>query len=43
MRADGSYVGRASPEIDVFEAIVDDNVGMVLDYNFYARDPIDAH
>ena len=34
VRADGSYVGRASPEIDVFEAIVDDNVGMVRDHNF---------
>lgn len=29
VRADGTYVGRASPEIDVFEAIVEDNVGMV--------------
>jgi len=29
MRADGSYVGRAAPEIDVLEAIVTDGVGMV--------------
>ncbi|KAG5642292.1 hypothetical protein DXG03_003036 [Asterophora parasitica] len=29
VRADGSYVGRASPEIDIFEAIVADGVGQV--------------
>ncbi|KAF5375370.1 hypothetical protein D9615_007927 [Tricholomella constricta] len=29
VRADGSYVGRAAPEIDIFEAIVSDGVGMV--------------
>ncbi|KAJ2924084.1 hypothetical protein H1R20_g13016, partial [Candolleomyces eurysporus] len=28
MRADGSYVGRAAPEIDVFEALVENGVGM---------------
>ncbi|KAF9481165.1 glycoside hydrolase family 16 protein [Pholiota conissans] len=27
VRSDGSYVGRAAPEIDVFEAIVNDGVG----------------
>jgi len=29
MRKDGSYVGRAAPEIDVMEAIVTDGVGYV--------------
>jgi hypothetical protein len=29
MHADGTYVGRAAPEIDVIEAIVTDGVGMV--------------
>ncbi|KAF8153938.1 beta-glucan synthesis-associated [Crassisporium funariophilum] len=29
MRADGTYVGRAAPEIDVFEAIVDGDGGKV--------------
>lgn len=29
MRADGSYVGRSAPEIDIFEAIVDNGVGQV--------------
>lgn len=29
MRADGSYVGRSAPEIDIFEAIVDAGVGKV--------------
>lgn len=29
MHTDGSYVGRAAPEIDVIEAIVTDGVGMV--------------
>lgn len=29
VRSDGSYVGRAAPEIDVFEAIVDSGVGKV--------------
>ncbi|TFK28002.1 concanavalin A-like lectin/glucanase [Coprinopsis marcescibilis] len=29
IRPDGSYVGRAAPEIDVLEALVDGNVGMV--------------
>ncbi|RDB17777.1 Beta-glucan synthesis-associated protein KRE6 [Hypsizygus marmoreus] len=29
VRSDGSYVGRAAPEIDVFEAIVDHGVGKV--------------
>ncbi|KAG6816829.1 hypothetical protein H0H87_002478 [Tephrocybe sp. NHM501043] len=29
VRSDGSYVGRAAPEIDIFEAIVTDKVGMV--------------
>lgn len=29
MRADGSYVGRSAPEIDIFEAIVDSGVGQV--------------
>ena len=29
MRKDGSYVGRAAPEIDVLEAIVTDGVGYV--------------
>jgi hypothetical protein len=31
MRSNGSYVGRAAPEIDIFEAIVDDGVGKVKD------------
>ena len=29
MRSDGSYVGRSAPEIDIFEAIVDNGVGQV--------------
>lgn len=29
MRANGSYVGRAAPEIDIFEATVDNGVGKV--------------
>ena len=29
MRANGSYVGRAAPEIDVFEATIDGAVGKV--------------
>lgn len=29
MRANGSYVGRAAPEIDLFEAIVTDEIGYV--------------
>lgn len=29
MRSDGSYVGRSAPEIDVFEALVDDEGGKV--------------
>ena len=29
MRPDGTYVGRAAPEIDVFEALVDDEGGKV--------------
>ena len=32
MRADGSYVGRAAPEIDVFEALIEDGVGMVCSF-----------
>jgi len=30
MRKDGSYVGRAAPEIDVFEALVDAEGGKVF-------------
>jgi hypothetical protein len=30
MRKDGSYVGRAAPEIDVFEALVDADGGKVF-------------
>jgi len=30
MRKDGSYIGRAAPEIDVFEALVDADGGKVL-------------
>jgi hypothetical protein len=30
MRKDGSYVGRAAPEIDLFEALVDPDGGKVL-------------
>lgn len=29
MRANGSYVGRSAPEIDVIEATVDNGVGKV--------------
>jgi hypothetical protein len=29
MRSDGSYVGRAAPEIDLFEALVDADGGKV--------------
>ncbi|TFK27265.1 beta-glucan synthesis-associated [Coprinopsis marcescibilis] len=29
IRSDGTYVGRAAPEIDAFEALVEDGVGMV--------------
>ncbi len=29
MRSDGSYVGRSAPEIDIFEALVDDDGGKV--------------
>jgi len=29
MRPDGSYVGRAAPEIDVLEATVTDGIGYV--------------
>lgn len=29
MRSDGSYVGRAAPEIDVLEATVTDGIGYV--------------
>lgn len=29
MRADGTYVGRAAPEIDIFEATVHDGIGQV--------------
>ncbi|KAF8648209.1 hypothetical protein AX16_006348 [Volvariella volvacea WC 439] len=29
MRPDGSYVGRAAPEIDIFEATIEDDVGKV--------------
>jgi len=29
IRADGSYVGRSAPEIDVFEALVDPDGGKV--------------
>lgn len=29
MRSDGSYVGRSAPEIDIFEATVDDEGGKV--------------
>lgn len=29
MHSDGSYVGRAAPEIDVFEAQISDNSGQV--------------
>ena len=35
MRANGSYVGRGAPEIDVFEALVDGVGGKVL--NSFAR------
>lgn len=34
MRADGSYVGRAAPEIDIYEAIVDGDTGKVGDLHF---------
>ena len=29
MKPDGSYVGRSAPEIDVFEALVDNGAGQV--------------
>jgi len=29
MRADGSYVGRSAPEIDIFEALIGDDGGEV--------------
>jgi hypothetical protein len=29
MKSDGSYVGRASPEIDIIEATIHDGVGYV--------------
>lgn len=32
MRKDGSYVGRSAPEIDVFEATVNANVGGEVSY-----------
>lgn len=29
MHSDGTYVGRSAPEIDIFEAQIEDNVGQV--------------
>ena len=29
MHSDGTYVGRAAPEIDIFEATVSDGTGFV--------------
>lgn len=43
MRADGSYVGRAAPEIDVIEAIVTDGVGMVCHISLVITLPLINH
>jgi hypothetical protein len=34
IRPDGSYVGRAAPEIDIFEATVEDGVGKVRTFSW---------
>jgi hypothetical protein len=43
MRADGSYVGRAAPEIDVIEAIVTAGVGMVRHISLVLIYPLINH
>ena len=43
MRPDGSYVGRAAPEIDVFEALVENGVGMVSFFVYALFEPLMRH
>jgi len=35
MRSDGSYVGRAAPEIDICETLISDNIGKVRVFLFF--------
>lgn len=46
MKSDGSYVGRAAPEIDIIEATIHDGVGYVslsaqwAPFNVSLRSPV---
>jgi hypothetical protein len=39
MRSDGTYVGRAAPEIDILEALIEDGQGQVSQHEEFIELP----